>query len=267
MSDEPSNPHRAYMEGREGIGVHYPSGPQSNAYEEGRRRREAEVAATSTSWSPIPTSSAGPTGFPTTYVTGSALPAGGTTGGALGLPIRALGWLSVLLPLALVLLVLGPRRGDALLYFWVLLVPLWVGLYPINGLATAGMYLWLSQAVPQQQATVNVPAAAAALVVFVVTQRLEHQLARRPVYRIPRHVVRIGVIGLAAYAQLLRNQGHLLVDPLHLHVWRFLRNPVPVAIVVLGAVAVAHYLLWTDNGTRRAWHDLLAALRLRDPGG
>jgi hypothetical protein len=263
MSDEPPNPHRAYMEGLQGRGPRPASGPLSNAWDEGDRQRRASAAGAEAFGSPAPASSAAPIGFPSSP---GARPAGGTVTEVSGRLAGILGWLTPLLLAALVLVALGPRRGDALATLWVLLVPLWVGLYPLNGLATAGTYLWLHQMLPQAPGAPNVPAAAAALVVFVVTQRLEHRLARQAAYRVPRHLVRLSVFGLAAYAQLLRYQGHLLVDPVPLHVSRFLRNPTPVVVAVVGTVVVAHLLLWPDNRTRRGWHQLLEALHLRERG-
>jgi len=114
-----------------------------------------------------------------------------------------------------------------------------------------------------QPGSLNAIAATVALVVFVATHRLEHHLARQAAYRVPRHLVRLGVFSLAVYAQLLRYQGHLLVAPIHLHVSRLLHNPTPVVVPIVGTVAVACLRLWTDNSTWRRWHRLLEALRLR----
>jgi hypothetical protein len=279
MSDEERN---AYQSGLAGTGPPASGGSAYSAWimgdairRETQRRLEENAAnsragASSASGFGGPQSSTfGPsTGYSPSASCGSPTADGGG-GAADGGPMsettaRVLSWVAVLAVLGLMARAQGPRLGEHLYTLFVLLVPLWVGLYPINGLATAGAYMWLDRMVPLPVGPVNA-AAAGALVVFVLTHRLEHSLARGTGYRVGRHVLRLLVFGAAAYAQLLRYERGYLVAPIAYHVWRFLQNPPRTLIVVLGTMAIVHFLTWTDNSMRARWHEILDLLRLRPP--
>jgi len=149
-------------------------------------------------------------------------------------------------------------------------VQFWVCLYPLSGLATlgsaAGIYLLLQHGFPRHPGAVNssavVIAFVIALVVLVVTSRLEQRLGRRAAYRIPRHLIRLGLFGLAASMVFLNYGGRALIRPNFAFIWRPFETPIQTA-AVLGAIVGLHFLMWTDNGIRDTWHGLLETVRLR----
>jgi hypothetical protein len=278
MSDEER---KAYQSGLAGTGPPASGGSAWDAYIRGdairreteRRLRESTLGSGGGGFSPSGFSSAqSPTGFspstgystPTGYGASAGYGGSAAGGGPLvsGTASRVLGWISVLTILGLIAVAQGPRLGENLYLLFVLLVPLWVGLYPINGLATAGTYLWLDRMLPLAGSAAVVGAA----VVFVLTHRLEHSLAQGARYRMGRHVFRLVLFGVAGYAQLLRYEGGVLVAPVAFHVWRFMQNPLRTLAVVLGTIVTVHVLVWSDNPIRARWHDILDALRLRPKG-
>jgi hypothetical protein len=176
----------------------------------------------------------------------------------------------------LVLLVVGGTLLAPLSSLWTVVFPLWICLYPLSSLGTTASaiatYMVVQRTTPAPgplNLTALAWAFAAALAVLVVTSRLEHRLARRTTYRVFRHVLRLGLFGATASTLLLRYTGEAPVVPDRLpdlaQLWRALNSPVEIGMV-LGVIVVMHFLLWTDNGIRRAWHGLLEVLRLRPTG-
>jgi hypothetical protein len=125
----------------------------------------------------------------------------------------------------------------------------------------------LRQALPRAPGPLNqdalVWALLVALVVFVVTSRLEHRLARHVTYRIPRHILGLGMFGLAACMLLLRYSGRVILLPGRLpdlaRLCRALDDRVQIG-VMLGVIVAMHFLLWTDNRILRAWDGVLEVL-------
>ena len=256
MSEEDRN---AWETGRYGSGPPPSGGSQLDAWQQGQAiknlndaelQRQAAAGSGSTFSPSAPTFPAGdptaPSGGWSPSGGGTTLSGGGTTtsGGGLG---------CLLVP---VLIILG--------------LQLWVCLYPLSGLATlgsaVGVYLLLQSGLPKHPGAINssavVIAFIIALVVLVVTSRLEQRLGRRAAYRIPRHVVRLGLFGLAANMVFLNYGGRAFIRPSFAYIWRPFETPVQTA-VVLGAIVGMHFLMWTDNGIRDTWHGLLEAIRLR----
>lgn len=149
-------------------------------------------------------------------------------------------------------------------------VQFWALLYPLSGLATLGtaigVYRLLEGGLPRtpQDASTNATTIAliAGLVVLWVTSRLEQRLGRHPAYRIPRHLVRLVLFGLAANLMLVNGTGSIFTRSGFAHLWRPFATPTQTA-VVLGAIVGMHFLLWTDNMIRETWHGMLAIIRLR----
>ena len=243
---------KAWEAGRYGSGPPPSGGSQLDAWQQGqaiKNMTNAELQRQAAAGSGSTFSPSAPT-FPTgdsTAPSGGWSPSGGgtaTTGGGLG---------CLLVP---VLIILG--------------VQLWVCLYPLSGLATlgsaVGVYLLLQSGLPKHPDAINSSAVVAAfvvaLVVLVVTSRFEQRLGRRAAYRIPRHVIRLGLFGLAANMLFLNYGGRALIGPGFAYIWRPFETPIQTA-VVLGAIVGMHFLMWTDNGIRDTWHGLLEAIRLR----
>jgi hypothetical protein len=144
----------------------------------------------------------------------------------------------------------------------------WPALYPFSALASlagaAGTYLLLRNVLP---ATPEIPlngnaaiaASVVALVVLWMTSRLDHRLARRPAYRIVRHMVRLGILAIAVSIKL---QGVAVLSTSFPRGWRPFADPVEGAIVLVVLVA-SHFLMWTNNAVRETWHGMLEAIRLR----
>lgn len=240
---------KAWEAGRYGSGPPPSGGSQLDAWQQGQAiknmtdaelQRQAAAGSGSTFTPSFPTFPTGdppaPGGGWAPSGGGTTLPGGGTatTGGGLG---------CLLVP---VLIILG--------------VQFWVCLYPLSGLATlgsaAGVYLLLQSGLPKHPGAINSSAMmlafVVALVVLVVTSRFEQRLGQRAAYRIPRHVIRLGLFGLAANMLFFG----------FAYIWRPFETPIQTA-VVLGAIVGMHFLMWTDNGIRDTWHGLLEAIRLR----
>ncbi|HUQ51843.1 MAG TPA: hypothetical protein VM692_06445 [Gammaproteobacteria bacterium] len=146
----------------------------------------------------------------------------------------------------------GPAGLQLVVATWIFVVPLWLAFFPFNGATTFGVgvaaYPLLLGSLPPlpgltPDAAATYGAVGLAAIACVLTFRLERVLGRQVWYRIPRHVLRLAVFTGIAYAALLRYEGHLLTDPMSVHLAALRANPVGTAAVVLGTLAVLHLLL------------------------
>jgi hypothetical protein len=100
------------------------------------------------------------------------------------------------------------------------------------------------------------------LIVLVPLSRLDHRLARSKLWRVPRHLIRLALITLAAYQlaalRLAPASAHLegILAGLPL-----LRNP--IYLVVLLAVPLIAHIVLTRRGLRDWWHECLERVKLR----
>ncbi len=102
-------------------------------------------------------------------------------------------------------------------------------------------------------------------VLFIATIRLDHRLAASGVWRIPRHVLRLGLVTIVAHAaaaSLLHAPGQLAEDAI-LDV-ALLQNPVYLAS--LGAAAILAHIVLTRPRLREWWHARLKAAWLERAG-
>lgn len=245
---------QAWETGRYGSGPPPSGGSALDAWQQGQAQRnlnEAELqrqaqAGSDQTFTPgFPTAPAAPSGGWSSGGGSSTLSGGSAaTGGGLG---------CLLVP---VLIILS-------LQFWALL-------YPLSGLASIGTAIGVCLLVhggiprtPQDLSTNAITIGlVAGLVVLVVTSRLEQRLGRHAAYRVPRHLVRLVLFGLAANLMLVNGTGSIFTRSGFVHLWRPFATPTQTA-VVLGAVVGMHFLLWTDNMVRETWHGMLEAIRLR----
>jgi hypothetical protein len=146
----------------------------------------------------------------------------------------------------------------------------WAALYPFSALASvaAGVsaYLLLHDRLPNAHspgiplnANAVLAAFGVALVALWIASRLDHRLARRPVYRATRHVVRLGIIAVWVSVKL---QGIGFLTPGFPRAWRPFQDPVEIGAALMAVVGM-HFLMWTDNRVRDTWHGMLEAIRLR----
>jgi hypothetical protein len=161
--------------------------------------------------------------------------------------------------------------GDLLLnlifvsIFW----EVWICLYPLSALA--GL-LTLTNAMPFLRGVLPpspvigpglyavVLGIAAALIVLWNVSRLEHRLARSNVYRIPRHLARIPMLGIATVVAIEKWRG-LPYNPTPAAIRWILRTPANLAIVI-GVMIGAHFM-WNWRSAREFWHRRLEGARLR----
>jgi len=169
---------------------------------------------------------------------------------------------------------LGGRSlgGDFLLnailigFLW----EVWICLYPISAFAGLEALLWsmpfLRGVMPTSSFFApGLYAVAGAFVIAAIVlwnaSRFEHVLARHIWYRIPRHIVRLALLGVAATLAIQKYQ-RMPYNPLPAGLMLALSNPVNLAIV--GATVIAsHFILWNWTWARNFWHSRLEGARLR----
>lgn len=249
MSEEEQ---KAWEAGRYGSGPPPSGGSALDAWQQGQATRnlnDAELARQQQAGSggtfaqSLPETPAAPSGGWTSPVRGTGTGGGAATAGCGCLLIPAL-------------LLLG--------------VYCWVPLYPLSGAASiataAGVYLVLQGRIPRTPLDVNsnvlLIGVGAGLVVLWLTNRLEQRLGRHAAYRIPRHLVRLALFGLAANIWLLNQFGLGFARPGFAHLVRPFETPTQTAVFA-GVVVGMHFVLWTDNVIRQTWHGMLEAVRLR----
>jgi hypothetical protein len=253
---------KAWEAGRFGSGPPPSGGSALDAWQQGqaiRNLNEAELARqqqaagsgqTSALFPETPAAPTAPSGGWSSSNAGTAVGGGSAAGGGIA---ATAGCGCLLIP---VLLLLG--------------VYCWVPLYPLSGAASiataAGVYLVLQGRIPRTPLDVNSNAlligVGAGLVVLWLTSRLEQRLGRHAAYRIPRHLVRLALFGLAANIWLLNQFGLGFARPGFAHLVRPFETPTQTAVFV-GVVVGMHFVLWTDNVIRQTWHGMLEAVRLR----
>jgi hypothetical protein len=147
---------------------------------------------------------------------------------------------------------------------------LWMCLYPLPALAGAatvfaGALAFKRFLPPQADSTVNALAIATpfvlGLAVLIIMSRVDHRIGRYLAYRIPRHIVRLMLLGIVVVAGIQEAQGIVVYGPWPMANLRALGNT-EIAIVLAFLVG-AHFLLWTNNFVRRTWNSRLAAIWLR----
>jgi hypothetical protein len=185
-------------------------------------------------------------------------------------PAPQVPWGRGMAPSAVLPFLRSSASGDFLLnlIFVGILWELWICLYPIPAFAGLLTLLWsmpvLRSVLPV--APVIGPGLYAviggfvlAMIVLWTLSRWEHRLATYAWYRVPRHIVRLVLLGFAA-ALLLQKYMGLPYNPSQVGV--VFRNPENIAIVA-GAVVVAHFALWNWTWGRNFWHRRLEGARLR----
>src|SRR5260370_14464915 len=197
--------------------------------------------------SDTPTGSPGG-GVPTGY-TGSS---GGGVGYGSGIAVAPGSW-------PLLSLIIAP-------FVW----KLWMCLYPLPALAGAatvfaGPFPFKQFLPPQTDSTVNALITCSpyvlGLAVLVIMSRVDHRIGRYLAYRIPRHIVRLLLLGIVVIAGVQEAQGIVVYGPWPMANLRALGNT-EIAIVLAFLVGM-HFLLWTNNFVRRMWNTRLAAIWLR----
>lgn len=167
-------------------------------------------------------------------------------------------------------------KGDFLLnaifvgFFW----EVWVCLYPLSALA--GLFTlvytmpFLRSVLPPSPiigpglyaVVLGIIAAAVAL---WTASRLEHRLARSLLYRIPRHLVRLLMLGWAAAVAIQKGQG-LPYNPSPAAIMPLLKEDHTALGTVIGVMVASHFVLWNWTWARDFWHRRLVGARLRPFG-
>ncbi len=101
-------------------------------------------------------------------------------------------------------------------------------------------------------------------IVLWTASRFEHRLARSNFYRIPRHILRLGMIGWAVALAIQKSLG-LSYDVRPSALLPLLQNHTNLAIVI-GAVIASHFILWNWSWPREFWHQRMVGARLRPSG-
>lgn len=142
--------------------------------------------------------------------------------------------------------------------------PIWVCLYPLAAGAAAATFLVLLAVIhkftPSAGPTTDVAqmisailflASVVAVIVLLYTvSRWEHRLARSPLYRYPRHLVRLPLLGLLAVWSITDRNPLLLTNPLS-------QVRSENAEIFVGAIVIWQLLLWKGTPVRRVWHSVL----------
>jgi hypothetical protein len=253
-----------YLSGRTG-GAPPSGGSAFDDWQRGNAQRlnDQAAAASAASWNSASsatswTASSAPTWAETQAGTavggGGVAAAGGSTLGASlrSLLVRTLIVLALSLYGAYVAQSEGPAGLQIVAASTLFIVPLWTAIFPVHGAATFGVgfaaYPLLLENLPPvtgltPQAAALYGAVGLAALVCVPTFRLERVLGRQAWYRMPRHLLRLIALAVIAYSQLLRYEGHLLLDPPSVHLAAFRAYPLATAAVVLGTLVVAHFVL------------------------
>jgi len=168
------------------------------------------------------------------------------------------------------------RSGGGDFFFNLIFVgilwELWVCLYPLSALT--GFFTWmysiplLRPLLPQMGVTdpglCVVAGALAGAVVLWIASRYEHVLARYSAYRIPRHLVRLPLLGFASALAIQKFEG-FRYNPTPAGLEPILKVPQNLAVVV-GVMIAAHFVLWNWTSAREFWHRRLAGAQLRKRG-
>lgn len=105
---------------------------------------------------------------------------------------------------------------------------------------------------------------ALAAVVLVLGSRLEHRAGRSLFYRVPRHALRLLLIGAATLLVLRLTPWPINFFP---QTWEqvpsWLRYYAPPLGIIAVMMALAHLVLWHWRGLRAWWHERLESLCLR----
>ncbi|MGO8819614.1 MAG: hypothetical protein ACLQVG_33685 [Terriglobia bacterium] len=146
---------------------------------------------------------------------------------------------------------------------------LWVCLYPLSALA--GFFTWmysipvLRPLLPQIGVTdpglCIVAGALAGAVALWIASRYEHVLARYSAHRIPRHLIRLPLLGLATALAIQKFEG-FRYNPTPAGLEPILKVPQNLAVAV-GVMIAAHFVLWNWTSAREFWHRRLAGAQLR----
>ena len=145
--------------------------------------------------------------------------------------------------------------------------PIWMCLYPLAAGAAAATFASLlfflnkivpSSARPSEFASVLgailfLGSVLVSIVLLYILSRWEHRLARSPLYRYPRHLLRLLLLGILAVWSITEQPPFLY------------RNRPEHVKIFLVAVVIWHLLLWKAAPLRRFWHGALRYSGLR-PG-
>jgi hypothetical protein len=142
--------------------------------------------------------------------------------------------------------------------------PIWVCLYPLPAAAAVATYLisgafthkltltaGLGTDVAQMVSSLlYLTSVLVTIVVLYTVSRGEHRLARSPLYRYPRHIVRLPLLGLLAVWSITERNPLLLTNA-----------PPQIrsesAEIFLVAILMWQLLLWKGAPVRRFWHATL----------
>jgi hypothetical protein len=234
MSDEPYN--------------HYPWGPHGGRQEQ--PGPPVHPGDAQTPYNPVPVEPYHPISSPTTpyYPSGPSMPAGDV------LPILA-----------------GSGKGDFVLnlIFVGILWEVWICLYPLSALAGLVTLLYSMPFLRSVLPTSPIigPGLYAVVLGFVLAaialwtaSRLEHRLARSLFYRLPRHLVRLVLLGWATALAIQKYHG-LPYNPMPEAIAPLLKDHTNLGIVI-GVMVAAHFILWNWKGAREFWHRRLVGARL-----
>jgi hypothetical protein len=164
----------------------------------------------------------------------------------------------------------GGHFVGSLVLVW-FLWPFWVCLYPLAaaaglGAAVAGATAGARFLPPMDRATFTALAAligyVSGIVVLVMASRWDHGLSQYAAYRIPRHVLRMALLGGLAFVAL--------ADPSRIPFYgshippelTLLTTPAKIGVAAAFAAGM-HFLLWNWHGARQFWHRRLQAVGLR----
>jgi len=236
----------------------YPWGPHGPSY-----GGPPQVTPNPTAPTPVDNSSYTPVGMPAPiapYVPGYT--GGGYSGGPGTTPGQA----------AQIIVTSG--KGDFLLNLALVgcVSPVWACLYPLAaGAGCLALFFVAGVAIRfiPRDAPLNPNLIAssialfAALVVLWNVSRFEHVLARFNAYRIPRHLVRLGLLGGLAVVSIEWLRGIPLSFAVSAPSFkRALFDPTNLGIV-LGVVVASHFILWNWKWAHDVWDRRLIAARLR----
>jgi hypothetical protein len=169
----------------------------------------------------------------------------------------------------------GPSTGPADAAWILALMGLVLGvvgfqlLYPLAvGSAVASWYYlgdWLvGQAWAARWGVATYLPIALGAVVLVAGSRLEHRAGRSLFYRVPRHALRLAVIGAATLLVLRVTPWPINFFP---QTWEqvpgWAKYYAPPLAVIAAVMVLAHLVLWHWRGLRGWWHEKLESLRLR----
>jgi hypothetical protein len=141
---------------------------------------------------------------------------------------------------------------------------LWAILYPLT--ASAVVAAWFATGVGLRHVLPSADpslvlclAVVVALIPFVLLIRLEQRMGRFTLYRIPRHVLRLVLLGAWC---LQEDTGIPLASLRKTLVVHWFADPAHLAAMACGLL-VAHFALWKGEWLREQWHSGLQSLGLR----